>query len=105
ADRVSSAFVAGTPSLPHAGRIADQLSSGQAGKAISSVPPAAQAHVAEVARASFITRLNHNLLVGAIVAAPGPGPAAVLLPPQASVASGPVREAAAGGAEAGAETA
>jgi len=105
ADRVSSAFVAGTPNLPHAGRIADQLSSGQAGKAISSVPPAARAHVAEVARASFITGLNHILVVGAIVAACGAVLAAVLVRPQDFVASGPVREPAAGGAEAGAEAA
>jgi hypothetical protein len=91
--------------LPHAGKIADQLSSGQAGKALSSLPPAARAHVAEVARASFITGLNHILVVGAIVAACGAVLAAVLVRPQDFVASGPVREPAAGGAEAEAEAA
>ena len=95
ASRVKDSFVAGIHDLPHAHQLAAQLSSGQAGRAIAAAPPAARAHVAEVARASFISGLNHILVLGAIVSACGAVLAAVLVRPQDFVASGAPRETAA----------
>jgi EmrB/QacA subfamily drug resistance transporter len=89
ASRVTDDVVTGLKDLPNAHGIATQLSSGQAASAIAAAPPGSRAHVAEVARASFISGLNHILVIGTIVALCGAVLAAVLVRPQDFVASGP----------------
>ena len=69
--------------------LATQLASGQAASVIASAPAGDRQHIAEIARSSFISGLNHILVIGTIVAAVGAVLAAVLVRPQDFVASGP----------------
>ena len=87
-DRAVSAL-SGVPGLSNVRHLANQLASGQAASAIASAPGDDRARIAEVARASFISGLNHILVVGTVVAAVGAVLAAVLVRPQDFVASGP----------------
>jgi EmrB/QacA subfamily drug resistance transporter len=89
ASRVTADVVQGLSDVPNAHGIATQLSSGETASAIAAAPPASRAHIAEVARASFISGLNHILVIGAIVALCGAVLAAILVRPQDFVASGP----------------
>jgi EmrB/QacA subfamily drug resistance transporter len=87
--RVTSKAVTALQGVPHPHRLAQQLASGQAQRAIAAAPPQLRAHVAEVARASFVSGLTDILVVGAIVAAVGAVLALVLVRGQDFVASGP----------------
>ena len=90
--RVTDRVVAGLQGVPGAHHIASQLASGQATGAIASAPAGARGRVAEVARTSFISGLNHILVLGAIVSACGAVLAALLVRRRDFVASGPPPE-------------
>jgi EmrB/QacA subfamily drug resistance transporter len=87
--RVTTNVVSSLHDVGNVHQVARQLTSGRQAQAIASVPPQARAHVAEVARTSFISGLNHILIVGAIVAACGAVLAAALVRRKDFVASGP----------------
>jgi len=89
ATRVTDRVVAGLAGLSNVHQLANQLASGQTASAIASAPATDRDRIAEVARASFISGLNHILVVGTVVAAVGAVLAAVLVRPQDFVASGP----------------
>jgi EmrB/QacA subfamily drug resistance transporter len=57
--------------LPHAGKIASAIQSGQVGKAIGHLPPTARQAAEHVTRAAFTSGLDHILLVAAIIAFAG----------------------------------
>ena len=76
------------PGVRGAKYIAQAVTSGDAGSALASVPAPMRAHVALVAKASFVSGLNDILVVGAIVAAVGAVLAAVLVRRKDFVASG-----------------
>ena len=78
--------------MPNVHRLALQLTSGQAGRAIASTPPQLRHQVAEAAKASFVSGLSDILVVGTIVAAVGAVLALALVRPQDFVASAPVPE-------------
>jgi EmrB/QacA subfamily drug resistance transporter len=86
-DRVSSKIEASLPHVRNASRIAQNVTNGSAQAALQSVPPQMRQHVAEVARASFISGLNDILIAGTIVAAVGAVLAALLVRQQDFVAS------------------
>jgi EmrB/QacA subfamily drug resistance transporter len=92
--RVTAKVTGSLHGLQHVHQIALQLTSGQAKHAIASAPPQLRAHVAEVARASFVSALGDILIVGTAVAACGAVVALLLVRPQDFVASAPVPEAA-----------
>ena len=92
ATRVTDRAVAGLSGLSNVHHLASQLASGQATNAITAAPAADRARIAEVARASFVSGLNHILVIGTIVAACGAVLAAILVRPQDFVASGPPRD-------------
>ncbi|HZO33609.1 MAG TPA: MFS transporter [Gaiellaceae bacterium] len=87
--RVTDRVVAGLHGVPGAHTIAAQLASGQASSAVASAPADARARVADVARTSFISGLNHILVLGAIVSACGAVLATLLVRRRDFVASGP----------------
>jgi EmrB/QacA subfamily drug resistance transporter len=87
--RVTDRVVAGLQGVPGAHRIASQLASGQASNAIAAAPAGQRSRVGDVARASFVSGLNHILVIGAIVAACGAVLAALLVRRRDFVASGP----------------
>ncbi len=87
--RVTDRVESGLSGLPGAHRIAAQLASGRAQSAIASVPSDQRGRVAEVARTSFISGLNHILVLAAIVSACGAVLAAALVRRRDFVASGP----------------
>jgi hypothetical protein len=87
--RVTDRVVAGLQGVPSAHRIAAQLASGQASNAIAAAPAGERSRVGDVARASFVSGLNHILVIGAIVAACGAVLAALLVRRRDFVASGP----------------
>jgi predicted MFS family arabinose efflux permease len=89
ASRITDRVITGLSGLANAHHLASQLASGEATNAIASAPADDRARIAEVARASFISGLNHILVIGALVAALGAVLAAVLVRPQDFVASGP----------------
>jgi EmrB/QacA subfamily drug resistance transporter len=88
------AGLSGLSGLSNAHHLATQLASGQATNVIAAAPAGDRARIAEVARASFVSGLNHILVIGALVAAVGAVLAAVLVRPQDFVASGPQAAAA-----------
>src|SRR5919197_773326 len=61
-------LLAGSPLGSATGRIADQVSSGQASEAIASTPAPLRGAVAEASRAAFVNGLNDIMLVGALIA-------------------------------------
>jgi EmrB/QacA subfamily drug resistance transporter len=89
ASRITDHVVAGLSGLPNAHHLATQLASGEATNVIAGAPAGDRARIAEVARASFVSGLNHILVIGALVAAVGAVLAAILVRPQDFVASGP----------------
>jgi EmrB/QacA subfamily drug resistance transporter len=89
ASRVTDRAIAGLSGLSNVHRLASQLASGQATNVIAAAPAGDRARIAEVARASFVSGLNHILVIGTIVAAVGAVLAAILVRPQDFVASGP----------------
>jgi predicted MFS family arabinose efflux permease len=92
-DRISSKVESGLRGVPDAHRVAQQMTSGQAQKALVGVPPHLRAHVAAVAKASFVSGLSEILVVGALVAACGAVLAFALVRRQDFVASAPAPEA------------
>jgi EmrB/QacA subfamily drug resistance transporter len=91
--RVSDKVASSLQGVKDARHIAQAITGGQAQDAIASVPAPMRAHVALVAKASFISGLNEILVVGAIVAAVGAVLAAVLVRRKDFVASGRPAEA------------
>jgi EmrB/QacA subfamily drug resistance transporter len=87
--RVTDRVVVGLRGVRGAHRIASQLASGQASNAMAAAPPSARARVGDLARASFVSGLNHILVIGAIVSAAGAVLAALLVRRRDFVASGP----------------
>jgi EmrB/QacA subfamily drug resistance transporter len=96
--RVDTKVASSLHGLKNAKQIAQAVTSGQANEAIASVPGPMRAHVALVAKASFISGLNDILVVGAIVAAVGAVLAAALVRRKDFVASGRPAEAEPAGA-------
>jgi EmrB/QacA subfamily drug resistance transporter len=92
--RVTSHVVSALHGAPNAHRIADQLASGHQAQALGAATPQARAHLAEVARASFVSGLNDILIVAAIIAAIGAVLATVLVRRRDFVASGQAAAAA-----------
>jgi EmrB/QacA subfamily drug resistance transporter len=88
--RVTDKVVAALHGVPDAHRIAQQLASGQQAQAAGAVSPQLRAHLAEVAKASFVSGLDDIMVVAAIVAACGAVLALVLVRRRDFVASGPV---------------
>jgi EmrB/QacA subfamily drug resistance transporter len=86
--RVSDKVASSLQGLKGAKQIAQAVTSGQAHDALASVPGPMRAHVALVAKASFISGLNDILVVSAIVAAVGAVLAAALVRRKDFVASG-----------------
>jgi EmrB/QacA subfamily drug resistance transporter len=87
--RVTDRVVTGLHGVPGAHRIASQLASGQATSALASAPPNERVRIGDVARASFVSGLNHILVLGAIVSAIGAVLAAFLVRRRDFVESGP----------------
>jgi EmrB/QacA subfamily drug resistance transporter len=87
--RISTHLSGVLAGVPHAHRITLQVTSGQVGRALASVPPAQRPHVAGAAKASFVLGLSDILIVGTIVVAIGAVLALALVRPQDFVASGP----------------
>jgi EmrB/QacA subfamily drug resistance transporter len=87
--RLTSHLTSALQGVPHVHRIALQMASGQAGRAIASAPPQLRGRIAEAARASFVAGLSDILIVGAVVAAIGAVLAIALVRPQDFVASAP----------------
>ena len=92
-DRIGTKVEAGLRGVPNAHRVAQQMTSGQTQKALSGVPPHLRAHVAAVAKASFVSGLSEILVVGTVVAACGALLALVLVRRRDFVPSGPAAEA------------
>ena len=86
---VTDRVISGLSGMANVHHLATQLASGQAASVIASAPAGDRQHIAEIARSSFISGLNHILVIGTIVAAVGAVLAAVLVRPQDFVASGP----------------
>ncbi len=93
--RVSAHLTSSLHGVGGAKQIAQAVTNGDAQKAIASVPAPMRAHVALVAKASFISGLNDILIVGAIIAGVGAVLAAALVRRQDFVASGQQAEQAA----------
>jgi Major Facilitator Superfamily len=64
-------LVAGTPASPHVRELSQAVASGGTGRALQTVPPAAQARVADAAHHAFITGFNTIAMVTVAVAAVG----------------------------------
>jgi MFS family permease len=96
--RVSSEVTSSLHGVRNAKQIAQSIANGGAQSALRSVPHAQRAHVAEVAKASFISGLNDILITAAIVALVGAVLATFLVRRQDFVASGGEQQAAAGAA-------
>jgi EmrB/QacA subfamily drug resistance transporter len=87
--RISTHLTSALRNVPHVHRITQQVTSGQVGRALAAVPAHDRGHVAEAAKASFVSGLSDILVLGAIVAAIGAVLALALVRRQDFVASGP----------------
>jgi len=87
--------LAGTPGASHAGQVAEAVSGGQLGQVLAQSPAGSRQQIASAATDSFVTALDHIILIAAIIAFVGAAFSLLLIRQRDFVISGPGGAAAA----------